>query len=336
MTPKYDSKCLSPHYDKCVVYTGSDNTTLGISSGSSYADVMKQMVDSLHSLHSDDIDISKLSNSPEEKTTIKGAIGAVIDKLSSLSADSIKIDDSFSGLFSSGDGVKLQGRNINYSVASNAQTSNLTLDLSHATGADISGYKLADINTKITGTPKNGRSVIIDTDKPVISTTVGYDRYPLKVETKIRYNTPNGTVDLAHSNVIDSPVSSDFIYPMEVQDFTSSVSRSLAEMVTVLAKELRTVTLKMNELNNMTITGGESINYPSNNISSVLNTHSALHSATEKRLAALENVAVKDVTGTSGDGTQTQPLSESIFAITSAISEIKKDIIGLKTKTSTL
>lgn len=324
--------------DSQVLYTGADILCCNIKKGEYYNEVTVKLANTLCTWIEQNIDVSCLLEGTcgncDPLVKIPDAIKVIVNTLCNLTTDKVYFQEDLNCLLSGGDGSKLIGKSLKYSVNSAGSKSNIELDLNNVKSNLPLGYQVGDINTKIWGTPKNGRSILVDTDKSAISLSVDYDRYPIKLESKVRYNTPNGTVDLTHKSVIDTPVDNSSIYNDDIQDLTSKNSTTLTEVINIIGSELCTAIAELSNLKNIQISGCENITYNTTDIKGIVGIHSSVLCDHEEKLTNLEKTVIKDCSDDCGERTISLDLQAAILKLSEEICSLKKEIKELKLKTS--
>lgn len=334
MSLSCNKPCLSTTSDRCVIYDGKDLACCGIKNGETYDVVTVKLADTLCAFIDTRVDLSCLLDGTcgncNPTPQIPEAVQAIINYLCKLDSDSIKFEGDLDCLFSNSGSAKLLGKAIKYNVNSAGSKSNFSFDISDINSNLPTGYSVGNVTTKVSGTPKNGRSVLLDTDKTVGSTTLSYDRYPLKIETNVRYTTPNGTVDLVHKGTITTPVEKSFVHNFEVQDLTSTEYSSLTDVIEAIANQVCSNTNDIDSLKNIEISGCDKIDYNTTNIAQIVAIQASALCDHEDRIEDLEKVNVKDFTDECGERTLEKSYEDAFLYLSSEICKLKADLKSVK------
>lgn len=326
--------CLSTYSGRCVEYLGQVFDKLSISKHDNHDVVIEKLSTHLLELINKRVSLQCLQDNTcgncEPDVDVYEAATIIIGYLCNLDSDKVKFYGDLSCIFGNIDGSKLLGKSLNYTVSTTGTSSNLSLDLSDSSKDIPQGYSVASVSTKVYGKPKNGRSVILDTDKSVMSATIDYNRYPLTIESKVRYNTPNGTVDMYHNGAIDTPVDNSFTHNFDIQNYNEFEFKNLTSVIETIAKSACDNTAQLNELNNIQLSGCEKIRYNTTKIGQIVGIQASALCDHEGRISKLETTSIKDCTDDCGERTITKTQSEAFILLSQEICDLKKELKTLK------
>lgn len=291
--------CLKPVFDTCVTWTNESMPFFGIIYGQKYdvavhsiATILQQYIEkevNLKCLYDGTCDnCSQLVQIPE-------AVQILINKLCSLNSDQI---DNVADLHCLGigtispDAAKLLNRPIRYSVSPNTDGAAITYDYSDTLKNLPAGFEIGQVQTRVSGTMKNGSSIISDSDKEYFISNVKSDRFPLNVSFEATIITPSGNVRLTRGVTISGTEAKEQTSIMDIHDFTTIDSKKYTqtqvdELITAALCEMRS---ELDQFKNLGISGLSCISIASGDIKDVV---AALVGAVEALCARIEDLEDK-------------------------------------------
>lgn len=294
------NNCLEEHADKCIQYTGPDFDRFSIKNGEYYDKIIVDLLNDLQSFVDQTIDLSCIYSGQcdncEPHVKVPKAVELIIDKLCTLTDEDIKytgdrycIGDSS---ISSG-AVFMLGKNFNYGLKPTVNGSSVSYDLTDIVKSLPSDYRVGRINTVISGKPKRGKSIILDSDKSFVGATIANDRFPINIDIDMRVNTPSGDVKLMKSLNIPAPVEGNYIAEMNVKDFGTEVAETftLKSFLQMTAAQVCSNKTELDSLKNIDLPGCDTISYTSGDFRDILAQQSAVLCDLANRLSALESLS---------------------------------------------
>lgn len=291
--------CLEEYSDHCVMYTGPSFDRFNIKTDEYYDKVIVDLLNELHNYVSKEVSLHCLytgeCDTCDSEVEIPKAVEVIIDKLCSLTSSDIKYEGSAYCIGESsisGGAVLLLGKSFSYNIQPVINGTSISYDLNEVGKNLPEGYRLSRVNTIVSGKPKLGKSIILESDKLTVGATVANDRFPVNLDIDIRYNTPTGDVKLVRSINIPSAVSGQHTAELSVQDFGSRDNgvHTLESFVDSVAAQVCANRTALESFNNLDLPGCDYLSYNSKKIHDIISYHSSVLCDILERLEALENM----------------------------------------------
>ena len=339
------NNCLEESVDKCILYTGPDFVKFGIKKGEYYDKVIVDLLTELQRICDETVDLSCLytgkCDTCEPQVKIPKAVQVIIDKICSLNSSEIKytgdrycIGDSS---ISAG-AVRLLGKTFRYDVQPAAIGTAVSYDLTDIISSLPSNYRIGRINTVISGKPKNGKSIILDSDKSTIGANIDNDRFPINLDIDFRVATPSGDVKLVKRLSIPTPLSGSYSASMNVQDFGTEAQEeySLESFLEGMAGQACANKTELDSLKNIDLPGCEEIQYTSKDIRDIIAQHNSILCSILDRLNSLENVSYSSCSTGCDPTSKTGTAESAINSLASTCCGIISDVQRLSRDVQTL
>jgi len=342
-----DERCFGNETQShCVKWTGPDIECVGIKKGQYLNDAQVALAEKLCEVLERRVDLnclySNTCDSCEKSVEIPVAVQALIDKVCGLCSSDISCDGN---MFCLGEGsissqaAELSGRNFSYGNTVNGNSSNVFFDFADATSALPSGFTLGNTRAVLTGTKKNGKTIINESEGTRVSFPVETDRYPLNLTLSVDVNTPGGTVRL--NKVVNIPTAGVFNGndTFNVQDFGAPNARvtdqkSFNERV---AAQVCQNKQKAESLERLEVEGCDNIKYPTTNLKDIVSINASSVCGHDKRIGDVENVSVVvPAKGDCKEETTEMGLQEAILQMSQQISDLTGTVTALQTENAAL
>lgn len=312
-----EKNCLNPVFDTCVVWTGSDMPFFGIKYGEKYSVAIIKLATALQTYAEKKVSLKCLYTGECDNCTpivlIPKAVQVIIDKLCALTTNDIENVGNLACLGAttlSPEAAKLLNRPFKSVVQPTSSGASVSFDYMEAIANLPSGHVLGDVSTKVTGTMLKGSSIIADSDKPYLSTTVKSERFPLTVETEINIITPSGNAKLYKNSVITGTEAQEYNGVFEIYDFSSTSEKTFTqtEVNELVAAEVCALKSELDQFKNIDVQNNDCITFASNDIKDIVSGLVAVTKDLCDRIKNLEKVrtTVCDPCGT----TQTEKTPE--------------------------
>lgn len=336
-----DKECFDPKTGNCVQYLGPTIEAAGIVHGMSYDKLTVSLANTLVDYISQTVDLSCLYDNScgncSQESLIPDAIQVIINKLCSFTSSDLSYNGNLyclGGGSISAEGVKLLGKGFSYYNSQIGNSSSVGINLLKATESLPPGHSVLKYRAVVSGNKKKGKTLIVDTNEPTSTFTVGNDRYPLVADVNIRVSTPTGDVDLNQVIAISEPFSGEKSASLVVRDFSRSKvggidQHSFNELVAAQTCQNKT---EIDQLKNMEIEGCDKIKYPSKDVKSIIGVQSTALCNHEDRISELEEVSFRECTDDCGENLLTLKQQEAWDKITNLVCDLQKEIIDLKAK----
>lgn len=329
--------------DKAVVYTGKDFPKFNIKSGQRYDKLIVELLNQLTAICEQNVDINCLyvGDCSSKNVTIPEAVKLIINKLCTLTTKDIKYEGEKycinNDTISKG-GVHLLGRNFNYSVQSVTIGTSIGWDVSDLVNSFPTNYRLAKVNIVVSGKPKAGKTIIIDSNKSTMSVNVDNDRFPLTLDVDLRIATPTGDVKLVKTISIPTPMTGNFNAPLNVKDYGSEneVSSSAESFMEAIARQVCAISTYINNLRGINMNGCVGNNMTDADIIDIIFQYNSIFCDYNNRLSNLETVTYSGCDNACGTSPVTCSPSTAFNNLSSTACSQASEIAALKREIQTL
>ena len=329
--------------DKKWFYTGKDFPKFNIKSGQRYDKLIVELLNQLTAICEQNVDINCLyvGDCSSKNVTIPEAVKLIINKLCTLTTKDIKYEGEKycinNDTISKG-GVHLLGRNFNYSVQSVTIGTSIGWDVSDLVNSFPTNYRLAKVNIVVSGKPKAGKTIIIDSNKSTMSVNVDNDRFPLTLDVDLRIATPTGDVKLVKTISIPTPMTGNFNAPLNVKDYGSEneVSTSAESFMEAIARQVCAISTYINNLRGINMNGCVGNNMTDADIIDIIFQYNSIFCDYNNRLSNLETVTYSGCDNACGTSPVTCSPSTAFNNLSSTACSQASEIAALKREIQTL
>lgn len=286
------NNCIETFSDKCVKYTGEDYAFLNIVNGEYYDSIVVKLLDKLKSSLNNPVDLSCITDKSD--LDLEESLLVIVDKICALTSSDITYDGERycigSDTISSG-AVLMLGNKFKYSVSQSDSGSNISYDLSDIERSVPKDFRVSKVSAVISGTPKNGRSIIADSSKSFMGVNVSNDRFPVNLDLDVRVSTPNGDVKLTRTVSIGSPKTGEFTGEMVVRDFgsTKTSGYTIKDFNQAVALQVCDNKTRLDQLQDIGVSGCTGLEYSNTDLKSIISTQGAAICQLLERVSVLES-----------------------------------------------
>ena len=332
--------CMEEHSDKCVIYTGPDFPLVNLKYGERYDAVTVDLANKLVEIISQRADlqclISDTCNTCSPLVPIPEAVQVIINKLCTLTSADIAYTGSMyciGGQSTSSDAVKLLGRGYQFYVEPAETGTSVGFDLTSAVANLPSGYSIGKVKTIVSGRPKNGSTVIADSSQTAAAVRVENDRFPVALDVQIRLSSPNGSIDMTHTQVIPSASSQSAGVPLMVRDYAQGQALTTQESFnSLIAAQVCATKTAVEQMHNIQISGCDKISYPNTDVKAIVAVQSSELCDLITRVDSLEKVSYRECSDTCEDNLIDISLQEAIRRQADIICQLQTKIKELEQK----
>lgn len=142
-----------------------------------------------------------------------------------MTTENIKhVDDTLSGSGMSPDAMQFDG--TKFKVEAERQPEDMKVTFKAVDFEIPAGSSVASSKVNISGQRHMGRSEIINTDQKEMTVNIGYNRFPVTIDSRVVLTTPTGDVELKKQVVINADKTISQETPYEIIDRTSQAKPS--------------------------------------------------------------------------------------------------------------
>lgn len=275
---------------------------------------------------------------------VKDAVEKIIDKLCNLTTDDIS---STASSFCVGNnattcGARLLNRHLKWSTTNFEEGTRFTYDFSEAIANLPEGYSVSSIEVKANGKSTGTvNTLFANSDKRTGGFNVSPNRFPVTVDARCNLDTPCGRISLCRTVGISSAQEGGFSSPLDIEDTGSTRNFGAKNLTQQLEEHASQICINKNEIDSLkdiSVQDCENVQYPSNDIHTVIQVQGAKVCESLYRLDNIgeEQVLLTDCDDQCGVNTYESTLQSALDRMSEIMCKNQERIVELENRVQEL
>lgn len=339
-----DQSCFgSKTSSGCVQWDGPDIECIGVTTGMLVTDVVYNLAEKLCEHLNETVDLGCLysgtCDSCDKNAKIPAAVQALINKICALDAGDI----SFSGnTFCIGNNsasihaTQLENRSFGYGNTVTGNTGSVFYDLDQGLLDLPAGFTLGSTSVTVTGSPKNGNTILAQTTSRCAQFPVELDRYPVGLNIESKVNTPSGEAVMTRNVTIPSAGTFNNTGTFDVRDFSAPNKRTFSQgdWNEKVAAQVCQNKQKIDTFEDQELVGCDDVKYPTKKLKDNVGVHSGAICDLYDRVKELEKTTITTCTADGCAGaTMEMDLEAAIQQMNQTICDLVNQVAALQQQT---